>query len=62
MSWELHVFVKGWIKPKDRETKLLVHLIHECLIYSCVKVINEETSGAETDMSMVNIPSQKLKA
>ena len=54
--------VKVWVEPKDTEVKRLVRPILEWLIWSCVKGRNEETSAAETDMSVVTLPYQKLKA
>ena len=60
-SWELHVIVKAWVEPKDMELKRLFCPILEWRIWSCVKGLNEETSAAETDMSVVTLPYQKLK-
>ena len=54
--------MKAWVDPKDREVKRFVRLILEWLIWICVKGRNEETSAAETDMSVVTLPNQKLKA
>ena len=62
MSWELHIIVKALVQPKDREMKRPVRPILEWLIRSCVKVRNEDKSSADTDMSVVTLPSQKLKA
>ena len=45
----------------DKDVKLLVHPILEWLIWSYRKGRNEDTSAAETDMTVVIIPSQKLK-
>ena len=42
--------------------KRLVCPILECLILSCVRERNEDTSAAETEMTMVTLPSQKLKS
>ena len=42
--------------------KWLFHPILEWLIWSCVKKRKEDKSAAETDMSVVILPSQKLKA
>ena len=61
-SWELHRIVKSWVEPKEREVKRLVQTILEGLIWICVKGRNEDTSSAETDMTMVTLPSQKLKS
>ena len=62
ISWELHIMMKSWVDPKDRIVKRPVRPILEWLIWICVKEINEEKSAAETDMSVVTLPSQKLKA
>ena len=37
MSWELHIMVKSWVEPKDREVERLVRPIIEWLIWICVK-------------------------
>ena len=58
ISWELHRIVKAWVEPKDREVKRLVRPILEWLIWSCVKGRNEDTSAAETDMTMVTFPTK----
>ena len=42
--------------------KLLVRLILEWLIRSCVKGRNEDTSAAEIDKILITLPYQKLKA
>ena len=60
--WELHRIVKSWVDPKDKEVKRLVRPILEWMIWSCLKGINEDTSAAETDMTVVTLPSQKLKS
>ena len=44
------------------EVKRLVYPILEWLIWSCMKRINEDTSAAETDMTMVTLPYKKLKS
>ena len=62
ISWELHGIVKGWLDPKDRDVKRLFRPILEWIIWSCVKGRNEETSTAETYMSVVTLPSQYLKS
>ena len=62
ISRELKIIMKAWVDPKDRDVKQLVYPILEWLIWSCVKGRNEETSAAETDMSVVTLPSQKLKS
>ena len=62
MSWESQIIVKAWVDPKDREVERLVRPILEWLVWRSVKGINEETSSAETYMSVVTLPSQKLKA
>ena len=62
IPWELHRIVKSWVDPKDREVKRLVGPILEWLIWSCVKRKNEDTCAAETDMSVVTLPYQKLKS
>ena len=61
MSWDLHIIVKAWVEPKDREVRRLVRPIIEWLIWRCMKGINEYTSAAEIDTSVVTLPSQKLK-
>ena len=61
-SWELHRIVKSWVKPKETEVKRLVRPILEWLIWSFMKVRNQDTSVAETDMTVVTLPSQKLKS
>ena len=61
-SWELHRIVKSWVEPKYTDVKRLVRLILEWLIWSCVKGINEDTSATETDMTVLTLPSQKLKS
>ena len=62
ISWELNGIVKAWVEPKEREVKRFVHSILEWLIWICVKGRNEEISATETDMSVVTLPSQKLKS
>ena len=62
MPWELHIIMRAWVEPKDREVKLIFQPILEWLIWRFVKIINKETSAAETDMSVVTLPYQKLKA
>ena len=42
--------------------KRLVRPIIEWLIWSCTKGRNEDTSAAETDMTVVTLPFQKLKS
>ena len=59
--WELHQIVKSWVEPKDKEVKRLIRPILERLIWSCVKVRNEDTSASEIYMTVENLPSQKLK-
>ena len=54
--------MKSWVEPKDKEVKRLVLPILEWLIWGCVKGINEDASAAETDMTVVTLPSQKLKS
>ena len=54
--------MKAWVDPKEREVKWLVLPILEWLIWSCVKRKNEDICAAETDMSVVTLPYQKLKA
>ena len=61
-SRQLHRIVKSLVETKDKEVKRLVCPIIEWLIWSCEKGINEYTSAAETDMTMVTLPSQKLKS
>ena len=53
--------MKSWIYPKDKDVKQLVCPILEWLIWSCVKGRNEDTNAAETDMTVVTLPYQKLK-
>ena len=60
-AWELHIILISWVEPRDMEVKRRVRPIIECLIWSCMKGRNEDTSAAETDMTVVIIPSQKLK-
>ena len=60
--WKLQRIGKAWVEPQDREVRRLFHPILECLIWSCAKGRNEYTSATETDMSVVTLPSQKLKA
>ena len=60
--WELHRIVKSWVEPKYKEVKWLVRPILEWLIWSCVKGRNEDTSAAETNMTVVTLQSQKLKS
>ena len=62
MSWELQIFVKAWIDPKDREVKQLILPILERLIWSCMKGRNKETSATKIDMSVVTLQSKKLKS
>ena len=45
-SWELHIILKEWVEPKDREVKRIVCPILEWLIWSGVKGIYEDTSDA----------------
>ena len=54
--------MKALVDPKYKEMKLLVRPILEWMIWICVKGINKETSAAETDMSVVTLLSQSLKA
>ena len=61
-SWELHIIVKSWVEPKYKEVKRLVRPILEWLVWSCVKGRDEDTSAAETDMTVVTLPYQKLKS
>ena len=60
--WDLHAIVKAWVEPKDRDVIQLVRPILEWMIWRCVNGINEEKSNAETDMSVVTLPSKKLKS
>ena len=60
-SWELHIIMKSWVDPKDKEVKRLVRPILEYLVCICVKGINEDISATEADMTVVTLPSQKLK-
>ena len=53
--------MKTWVDPRDKEVKRLVCPIHEWMIWSCVKGINEDTSDTETDMTVATLPSKKLK-
>ena len=62
MSWELHIIVKSLVDPKDREVKRRVRPILEWMIWICMKGRNKDTSAAETDMTVVTLPSQKLKS
>ena len=54
--------VKSWVDPKDKEVKRLVPTILEWMILSSVKGIYEDTSAAETDMTVVTLPSKRLKS
>ena len=54
--------MKLWVDPKEREVKRLVRHILEWLIWICVNGRNEGTSAVETDMTVVTLPSQKLKS
>ena len=58
----MHRIVKAWVETKDKEVKRLVYPILELLIWSCVKLINEEISIVETEMNVVTLPSKMLKA
>ena len=60
--WELHRIVKSWVDPKDKEVKRLVLPILEWLIWTCLKGRSEDKSAAETYMTVVTLPSQKLKS
>ena len=62
MSWEDSEILKAWVEPKEKEAKQLVQPILEWMLWSCMKGRNKETSAAETDMSVVTLPSQKLKS
>ena len=48
--------------PNYRKVKQLVRPILERMIWICMNVRNVEKSAAETDISVVTLPSQKLKA
>ena len=61
-SYEFHIIVRAWVEPKDKEVKRIIRPILKWLIWIRVKVRNEYTSDAEKDMSVVTLPSQKLKA
>ena len=61
-SWELHRIVKSWVEPKDTEVKRLVRPILEWLIWRHMKGRNQDTSAAETYITVVTLPSQKLKS
>ena len=58
----MHIIVKSWVEPEDKDEKRLVCPIFEWLIWSCVKGINEDASTTETDMTVVTFPAQKLKS
>ena len=58
----MHRIVKAWMEPKEMELKWIVHPILEWLIWSYVKGRNEDKIAAETDMSVVTLPSQNLKS
>ena len=58
----MHRIVKAWVETKEKEVKRLVYPILELLIWSCVKLINEEISIVETEMNVVTLPSKMLKA
>ena len=62
ISWELHIIMKSLVDPKDREVKRRVRPILEWMIWICMKGRNKDTSAAETDMTVVTLPSQKLKS
>ena len=62
VSWELHTIVKSWVEPTDKKVKQIACPILEWLILICMKGINKETSAKETDISVVTLPSQKLKS
>ena len=57
-SWELHIIVKACVEQKYKEVKQIVSHILEWLIWRCVKERNKKTSAAETDMSVVALPSK----
>ena len=61
-SWDLYRIVKTWVEIKDTKVKRIVSPIIEWLLWSCLKVRNEYTSALETEMIVVTLPSQKLKA
>ena len=62
VSWEMQRIVKAWVYPKYSEVRQIVLPIIEWLIWSCAKGGNEDTRAAETYISVVTLPSQKLKA
>ena len=61
-SWLLHRILKSWVDTKGREVKKIVRPILEWLIWIYIKGINEDTSAAETDITVVTLPSQNFKS
>ena len=60
-SWELHVIVKAWVDPKEREVKQLIRPTLEWLIWICMKGRNEETSATEKGHERGHPPISKTE-